>query len=105
MRRASRKPPWHADLHNAYGCRCSEAAARRGRATERVKWDGWHALIIKTGAQFQTLSCIHKDFTRMCPGVAAAALRLGAEQRRYSLIQMPGPKKGIVRTHLRKRES
>lgn len=45
-----------------------------------VKWDGYRALIIKDGSQVQIQSRNHKDLTGMYPGVAAAALKLAAEQ-------------------------
>jgi bifunctional non-homologous end joining protein LigD len=48
--------------------------------TYEVKWDGYRALVIKHGAQVRILSRNNKDLTPMYPGVAAAGLRIKAEQ-------------------------
>jgi bifunctional non-homologous end joining protein LigD len=45
-----------------------------------VKWDGYRALLIKDGRQVQVRSRNDKNLTRMYPTVAAAGLRLKAEQ-------------------------
>lgn len=45
-----------------------------------VKFDGYRALIIKDGSHVQLQSRNHKDLTPMYPGIAAAALNLGADQ-------------------------
>src|SRR5215467_222038 len=44
------------------------------------KLDGYRALLFKDGAQVRILSRNEKDLTAMYPGVAAAGLRLSAEQ-------------------------
>jgi bifunctional non-homologous end joining protein LigD len=44
------------------------------------KLDGYRALLLKDRAQVRLLSRNEKDLTAMYPGVAAAGLRLGAEQ-------------------------
>jgi bifunctional non-homologous end joining protein LigD len=45
-----------------------------------VKWDGYRALLIKDGQRVHLRSRNNKDLTRMYPTVAAAGLRLKAEQ-------------------------
>ena len=45
-----------------------------------IKWDGYRALLIKEGERVQLRSRNDKDLTRMYPTVAAAGLRLEAEQ-------------------------
>ena len=48
--------------------------------TYEVKWDGYRALVIKDGTKVQIQSRNHKDLTAMYPGIAAASLRLRAQQ-------------------------
>jgi bifunctional non-homologous end joining protein LigD len=45
-----------------------------------VKFDGYRALIIKDGTRVELQSRNHKDLTPMYPGLAAAALKLRADQ-------------------------
>src|SRR6185437_8718638 len=45
-----------------------------------VKFDGYRTLIIKGGSRVELQSRNHKDLTPMYPGVAAAALKLRADQ-------------------------
>jgi bifunctional non-homologous end joining protein LigD len=45
-----------------------------------VKWDGYRALLIKDGREVRVRSRNDKDLRRMYPTVAAAGLRLKAEQ-------------------------
>jgi bifunctional non-homologous end joining protein LigD len=45
-----------------------------------VKWDGYRALIIKDDTRVELQSRNHKDLTPMYPRVAAAALKLRADQ-------------------------
>lgn len=45
-----------------------------------VKFDGYRALIIKDGMRVELQSRNHKDLTPMYPGLAAAALKLRADQ-------------------------
>jgi len=45
-----------------------------------VKFDGYRALIIKEDAHIELKSRNHKDLTPMYPGIAAAALKLSADQ-------------------------
>jgi bifunctional non-homologous end joining protein LigD len=45
-----------------------------------VKWDGHRAVLLKDGKRVQLRSRNDKDLTRMYPTVAAAGLRLKAEQ-------------------------
>jgi len=44
------------------------------------KLDGYRALLLKKGPQIYILSRNEKDLTRTYPGIAAAGLRLNAEQ-------------------------
>ena len=45
-----------------------------------LKLDGYRALLLKNGSDIRILSRNEKDLTPMYPGIAAAGLRLGAEQ-------------------------
>ena len=45
-----------------------------------LKFDGYRALIIKDGQRVELRSRKNKDLTAMYPGIAAAGLRLSADQ-------------------------
>jgi bifunctional non-homologous end joining protein LigD len=57
-----------------------EALPDGGDWTYEVKFDGYRALLIKNGARVEIRSRNDKDLTATYPGVAAAAMNLGADQ-------------------------
>ena len=57
-----------------------KALPEGGEWLYEVEWDGYRALLIKYGKRVQLRSRNDKDLMRMYPTVAAAGLRLNAEQ-------------------------
>lgn len=55
--------------------------ARETARPQRVKWDGYRALLLKEGKRVQIRSRNERDLTSMYPAIAAVAARLSSSKR------------------------